>query len=67
MTKLYIYSLESNQHVATVTGESNEACERAAEEIYGSNDFGWTYSPTSPTPSCSDGLLANEEAEEIEA
>jgi len=57
--KLYIYSLESNQHAATVTGETNEACERVAEETYGSNDFAWTYSPAFE---CSDGLIENEEA-----
>jgi len=62
--KLYIYSLESNQHAATVTGETNEACERVAEETYGSNDFGWTYSPAF---GCSDGLIENDEAKEIEA
>jgi len=62
--KLYIYSLESNQHAATVTGETNEACERVAEETYGSNDFAWTYSPAFE---CSDGLIENEEAKEVEA
>lgn len=62
--KLYIYSLENNQHVATVTGDSNEACERKAQETYGSNDFAWTYSPAF---GMSDGLEQNEEAKEIEA
>jgi protein-disulfide isomerase len=61
--KLYIYSLESNQHAATVTGETSEACERVAEETYGSNDFGWTYTPAF---GFSDGLIENDEAKEIE-
>jgi hypothetical protein len=41
--KLYIYSNETNQHVATITGSTNEACEAAAEENYGSNDYNWNY------------------------
>jgi hypothetical protein len=41
--KLYIYSNETNQHVATITGSTNEVCEAAAEENYGSNDYNWNY------------------------
>ena len=62
--KLYIYDTESNKHLATVTGESNEACEQKAEATYGSNDCGWTYIPAF---GASDGLVKNAEAEEIEA
>jgi hypothetical protein len=62
--KLYIYSLENNLHVATVSGESNAACEAKAEAAYGSNDYGWTYSPA---VGATDGLTENENAAEIEA
>lgn len=62
--KLYIYSLENNLHVATVTGETNAACESAAEAAYGSNDYAWTYSPAF---GMTDGLTENEGAKEIEA
>ena len=62
--KLYIYSLENNVHLATVNGDSNAACERKAEEAYGSNDHGWTYSPAFGT---TDGLEENDAAVEIEA
>ena len=60
--KLYIYSLENNIHCATVNGESNDACERKAEETYGSNDYGWTYSPAF---GAADGIKENAEAGEI--
>ena len=62
--KLYIYSIENNIHVATVNGESNKSCERKAEEIYGSNDYGWTYSPAFGV---ADGIEENAEAVQIEA
>jgi len=62
--KLYIYSLESNQHVATIVGNSNQECETKANEEYCSNDYGWNYSPAFEIR---DGLVENMEAEEIEA
>ena len=44
--KLYIYSNETNEHVATVTGDDNRSCEQAAQDAgYLSGDFGNTYSP----------------------
>jgi hypothetical protein len=61
---LYIYSNETNQHVATITGSTNAACEAKAEETFGSNDYAWTYSPAVGT---ADGLIANENVEEIDA
>lgn len=63
--KLYIYNPENNEHIATIIGDSNEACERVAAERYGSGDgFAWTYSPAFGT---ADGLVENTSAEEIEA
>ena len=64
MTKLYVYSLEDNSHVATITGDDNAACETKANEVYGSNDYGWTYSPAFGAKS---GLTENGDAEEIKA
>jgi hypothetical protein len=62
--KLIVYSSDTNKHVATITGETNEACERAAEDQYGSNDYGWTYSPSW---GMSGGLIENSKAEKISA
>ena len=62
--KLIVYSNETNEHVATITGETNEACERAAEDQYGSNDYSWTYSPAW---AMSGGLTENADAKEIDA
>ena len=45
MINLYIYSIEDNSHVATITGGDNASCEAKADDMYGSNDYGWTYSP----------------------
>jgi len=62
--KLYIYSNETNEHIATITGDTNEACEAKAEELYSSNDYSNTYSPAF---GFSGGLVENSDAEEIEA
>lgn len=44
MNALYIYRLEDNVIVATVTGESNDECEAKAEAtLYSANDHGWSY------------------------
>ena len=64
MTTLYVYSLEDNSHVATITGKDNAACEAMANDTYGSNDYGWTYTPAFGS---SDGLEENEDADEINA
>jgi hypothetical protein len=56
--KLYIYSNETDEHVATVVGEDNASCEAKAEELYNSNDYWWTYT---------DSQEINETVEEIEA
>ena len=62
--KLYIYSNETNEHVATITGNTNEACEAKAQELYSTNDYSNTYTPAF---GFSGGLVENGDAEEIEA
>ena len=65
MSKLYIYSNETNQHVATVTGNNNRNMEQAAEDAgYSSNDYSGTYSPAF---GFNGGLVENPDAEEINA
>ncbi len=61
--KIYIYD-DDNLHVATITGDNNESCEKKAEKKYPSNDYGWTYTPAF---GASDGLTENENAEIINA
>jgi hypothetical protein len=61
----YIYSTATNQHVATITGNTNAACEAKAEEMgVDGETLAGTYSPAF---GCIDGLLANDSVEEIEA
>lgn len=43
METIYIYSNETGLQIAHHTAESNEACERWANEQYGSNDYHWSY------------------------
>jgi len=64
MSILYVYSIETNEHIATITGSSNASCESVANEQYGSNDYGWTYSPAFGT---GDGLRYIGDAVEIKA
>jgi hypothetical protein len=64
MSTLYISSQEDNSHVATINGADNAACETMANDTYGSNDYGWTYTPAF---GASDGLEENDDAEVIEA
>lgn len=61
--KFYVYNAEDRQHVATITGSSNAACEAAFEEHFG-NDYGATYTPAF---GFNDGLVENPDAEEIDA
>jgi hypothetical protein len=62
--KLYIYSMETNQHIATIIGRDNSECEGALAENYGSDDYGATYSPAF---GCVGGLVENIDAVEIVA
>ena len=63
--ELYIYSNETNEHFATVTGNDNRKMEQAAEDAgYTSNDYNCTYSPAF---GFSNGLVENPDAEVIDA
>jgi hypothetical protein len=64
MSTLYVYNIESNEHIATITGSSNASCEAVANERYGSNDYAWTYSPAF---GLADGLRYIGDAVEINA
>ena len=41
---IYIYSNETGKQVASHSAETNQECERWADETYGSNDYHWSYS-----------------------
>lgn len=58
----YVYSAETNEHVATIVGDTDDACELAMENLYGINDYCGTYSPAFGTV---DGLIENPNAERI--
>lgn len=62
MKSLYVYSLETGEHVATIKGE-DKILESKADDIYGSNDYGWTYSPAF---GYGGGLEKNKNAEVME-
>ncbi len=63
--KLYIYSVSDMHHIATVSGDTNSACERAASAAYDLNDeYATTYTPAFGSV---DGILENENAEQITA
>lgn len=40
---IYVYSNETGAQVASFEGETNEQCERLADENYNSNDYHWNY------------------------
>ena len=63
MSSLYIYDLETKEHVATIIGAANTDCENFAMAEYG-DEYGWTYSPAF---GCNDGLIENAAAMAIEA
>ena len=62
--KLYVYDLTDNTVVAIITGDTNELCETVANQEYGINDYGWTYSPAF---GATDGLTESSSAREITA
>ena len=47
--KFSIYSTESNEVIAVISAESNEACENKADELnfLGADEYGATYSDMS--------------------
>ena len=64
MMTLYVYDTQTESElVATITRESNAACEALADEYYPDTDrYGPTYSPTFGAV---DGLVDNAEAEDL--
>jgi len=63
--KLYIYDTADMQHIATITGDTNAACERAAADACDLNDeYAATYTPAFGAV---DGLVENDDAEQIAA
>ena len=63
-TTLYVYSAETNALAATITGDDNIACEAKAAADFGSDDYGWTYSPAF---GATDGIVSNDSAIDIAA
>ena len=62
---LYIYTTKDNRLVARINGSDNASCEAIANDRFGDTDtFGWTYSPAF---GANDGLVDNDDAEEIDA
>ena len=61
--KFYVYNLEDNEHVATISGSGNEACEAVFDDRFG-DDYGATYSPAF---GINGGLVRNAKAREINA
>ena len=44
--KLYIYELGSQEHLATLTGDSFDDCETQAIAMFGiDSEYGWTETP----------------------
>lgn len=63
--KLYIYTTSDMHHVATITGDTNAECERAAGDAYDLNDeYAATYTPAF---GANGGLVENDDAEQIAA
>jgi len=63
MCTYYVYRLTDRVVVAIIEGESNDACETKAAEVFG-DDFGATYSPAFGAES---GLIDNPDAEYVSA
>lgn len=63
--KLYIYTTSDMHHIATITGDTSAACERAAADAYDlNNEYAATYTPAF---GAGDGLVENDDAEQITA
>ena len=63
--KYYIYSTEDNRHLYTIVGADNVSCEAKAADMGVDGDtLAATYSPAFWI---AEGLLENDEAEEVEA
>lgn len=65
MPQLYVFSVETRETVAVISGADNAACERVASDRFGDTDyFASTYTPAFGT---NDGLIETEDAERIDA
>lgn len=66
MVTLYVYSTETNEVVARIHGNGNDACEAKMTELnYDNNgDYGATYSPAFGS---TDGLIDNDKAVDYDA
>jgi hypothetical protein len=63
--KMYVYNSDTNEHIATITGKSNDAIDKAFLRHFDINgDFSGTYSPAF---GATDGLVESEGAYEIDA
>jgi hypothetical protein len=62
--KFYVYSTEDKAHVATITGDSNKACEAAFNDGYDTDAYAATYSPAFGS---ADGLVENADADQVTA
>jgi hypothetical protein len=40
---IYIYDNETGKQVASLMAADNAACEKLADDAYGSNDYTWSY------------------------
>jgi hypothetical protein len=47
MRTLYVYDSETGNLVGRIHGDTNDACEAKADEMYGSNDVEWCYTQKS--------------------
>lgn len=61
--KLYVYSIHTRQHVATVQGKTTKDCEISAIASFrGDNSVAWTFTPNFGMPG---GLTFNHDAIQI--
>jgi hypothetical protein len=63
-TVLYIYDLETDEHVATITGASIELCLAVADDRFSQNDY---YATCSPAFGSAEACDYNPYAEQIDA
>jgi len=63
MSTLFVYRTEDNQVVARISGDDDKALLSRAEFEYGSDDFGYTFTPAF---GASDGLVPGDDVADIE-
>lgn len=58
--KLYVYEIETREHLATISGDNLDDCEAQAIAMFGvDRDYGWTVTPQFNT---TEGLKYNPDA-----